>query len=257
MSPEKSDKSDKPDKAGAKAQAKADKAERMEKAEAAAAKAAAKAEKAEKAEKGPKEKAAPAAPPPEPRLRLRFRDEIRPALMAALGEDNVNAAPRLRKIVVNMGVGAARENKALIDAASADLTMITGQKAAQRKARKAVSNFHLREGMPIGCVVTLRGARMWEFLDRLVSIVIPRIKDFRGLPRGGFDGRGNYNMGLPDQTVFPEMELDKIKHFQGMNITIVTTAGRNEVGLDLLERLGMPFRSTVAEKEAQEKKKRA
>ena len=257
MSPEKSDKSDKPDKAGAKAQAKADKAERMEKAEAAAAKAAAKAEKAEKAEKGPKEKAAPAAPPPEPRLRLRFRDEIRPALMAALGEDNVNAAPRLRKIVVNMGVGAARENKALIDAASADLTMITGQKAAQRKARKAVSNFHLREGMPIGCVVTLRGARMWEFLDRLVTIVIPRIKDFRGLPRGGFDGRGNYNMGLPDQTVFPEMELDKIKHFQGMNITIVTTAGRNEVGLELLERLGMPFRSVAAEKEAQEKKKRA
>jgi len=257
MSSDKQDKADKPDKAGAKAQAKADKAERMEKAEAAAAKAAAKAERAEKAEKGPKEKAAPAAPPPEPRLRLRFRDEIRPALMQAQGEQNVNAAPRLRKIVVNMGVGAARENKALIDAASADLTMITGQKAAQRKARKAVSNFHLREGMPIGCVVTLRGARMWEFLDRLVTIVIPRIKDFRGLPRGGFDGRGNYNMGLPDQTVFPEMELDKIKHFQGMNITIVTTAGRNEVGLDLLERLGMPFRSTVAEKEAQEKKKRA
>ena len=254
MSPD--NKPDKPDKAGAKAQAKADKAERMEKAEAAAAKAAAKAERAEKADKAPKEKAAPAAPPPEPRLRLRFRDEIRPALMQAQGEPNVNAAPRLRKIVVNMGVGAARENKALIDAASADLTMITGQKAAQRKARKAVSNFHLREGMPIGCVVTLRGARMWEFLDRLVTIVIPRIKDFRGLPRGGFDGRGNYNMGLPDQTVFPEMELDKIKHFQGMNITNVTTAGKDKVGLDLLERLGMPFRSTVAEKEAQEKKKK-
>ena len=192
-----------------------------------------------------------------PRLKDRFRKEVAPVLMKEFELKNPMAVPHLHKIVVNMGVGAARENKALIDAASADLTMITGQKAAQRKARKAVSNFHLREGMPIGCVVTLRGARMWEFLDRLVTIVIPRIKDFRGLPRGGFDGRGNYNMGLPDQTVFPEMELDKIKHFQGMNITIVTTAGRNEVGLELLERLGMPFRSVAAEKEAQEKKKRA
>src|SRR5262249_42287405 len=197
------------------------------------------------------------APPPEPRLRLRFRDTVRSEFMQAHGVSNVNAAPRLRKIVLNMGVGAARENKALADAAQADLTLITGQKAALRKARKAVSNFHLREGMPIGCVVTLRGARMWEFLDRLVSVVIPRIKDFRGLPRTGFDGRGNYSMGLPDQTVFPEIELDKIKHFQGMNITIVTTAGRDDLGLDLLERLGMPFRSAQAGKEAQEKQKRA
>jgi len=199
---------------------------------------------------------APAADTLPPRLRAKYVEQIRPELMQARGVSNVNAAPRLRKVVLNMGVGAARENKALADMALADLTVIAGQKAALRKARKAVSNFHLREGMPIGCVVTLRGARMWEFLDRLVSIVIPRIKDFRGLPRGGFDGRGNYNMGLPDQTVFPEMELDKIKHFQGMNITIVTTAGKDEVGLDLLERLGMPFRSTVAEKEAQEKKKK-
>jgi large subunit ribosomal protein L5 len=193
----------------------------------------------------------------EPRLRVRYRDQVLPQMMEATGAKNVNAAPRLRKIVLNMGVGAARENKALADAAAGDLTQITGQKAALRKARKAVSNFHLREGMPIGCVVTLRGVRMWEFLDRFISIVIPRIKDFRGLPRAGFDGRGNYNMGLPDQTVFPEIELDKIKHFQGMNITIVTTAGRDELGLDLLERLGMPFRSVQAEKEAQEKKKRA
>jgi len=249
---------DRDDKAEGKAHGKGEKAERPEKAgKAARAEKAEKGDKGEKPEKPAKEKSAPAAPPPEPRLRLRFREEIRPALMQAHGEDNVNAAPRLRKIVLNMGVGAARENKALIDAAAADLTMITGQKAAQRKARKAVSNFHLREGMPIGCVVTLRGARMWEFLDRLVTIVIPRIKDFRGLPRGGFDGRGNYNMGLPDQTVFPEMELDKIKHFQGMSITIVTSAGKDAVGLELLERLGMPFRSTAAEKEAQEKKKRA
>jgi large subunit ribosomal protein L5 len=198
--------------------------------------------------------AAPPAPPPEPRLRKRYRDEICPAFMQAHGIANANAAPRLRKIVLNMGVGAARENKALIDAAAADLTTIAGQKAAQRKARKAVSNFHLREGMPIGCMVTLRGARMWEFLDRLVAIVVPRIKDFRGLPRGGFDGRGNYNMGLPDQTVFPEIELDKIKHFQGMNITIVTTAGDDKLGLELLERLGMPFRTLEAEKEAKDRK---
>jgi large subunit ribosomal protein L5 len=197
------------------------------------------------------------APGPEPRLRIRFRETIRSELMQAHGVKNVNEAPRLRKIVLNMGVGAARENKALADLAQADLTAIAGQKAALRKARKAVSNFHLREGMPIGCVVTLRGARMWEFLDRLISVVVPRIKDFRGLPRAGFDGRGNYNMGLPDQTVFPEIELDKIKHFQGMNITIVTTAGRDDLGLELLQRLGMPFRSVEAEKEAQDKKKRA
>ncbi|TPW00735.1 MAG: 50S ribosomal protein L5 [Alphaproteobacteria bacterium] len=175
--------------------------------------------------------------------------------MQARGIDNVNGAPRLRKVVVNMGVGAARENKALIDAAAGDLTQITGQKAALRRARKAISNFHLREDMPIGCVVTLRGARMWEFVDRLISVVVPRIKDFRGLPRDGFDERGNYSMGLPDQTVFPEIELDKIKHFQGMNITLVTSAGSAELGRDLLQRLGMPFRSLEAEKEAQEKKK--
>jgi len=191
-----------------------------------------------------------------PRLQARYLAEVRDQLMQAHGIDNVNAAPRLRKIVVNMGVGAARENKALIDAAAGDLTQIAGQKAALRRARKAISNFRLRENMPIGCVVTLRGARMWEFLDRLVSIVIPRIKDFRGLPRNGFDGRGNYSMGLPDQTVFPEIELDKIKHFQGMNITLVTTAGEDALARELLARLGMPFRSVEAEKEAQDRKQK-
>ncbi len=199
--------------------------------------------------------AAAAAPAVQPRLHARYLGQIRPELMQALGIDNVNAAPRLRKVVINMGVGAARENKALIDAAAGDLTQIAGQKAALRRARKAISNFHLREDMPIGCVVTLRGARMWEFVDRLISVVIPRIKDFRGLPRDGFDERGNYSMGLPDQTVFPEIELDKIKHFQGMNISLVTSAGSVELGRDLLQRLGMPFRSLEAEKEAQEKKK--
>jgi large subunit ribosomal protein L5 len=188
------------------------------------------------------------APAPKPRLMETYGTTVCQEIMKARGIDNVNAAPRLRKIVVNMGVGAARENKALIDAAAGDLTMITGQKASIRKARKAISNFKLREDMPIGCMVTLRGARMWEFLDRLVAVVIPRIKDFRGLRRGGFDGRGNFSMGLPDQTVFPEIDLDKIKHFQGMNITIVTSAGSDEAALDLLERLGMPFRKVDADK---------
>jgi large subunit ribosomal protein L5 len=199
--------------------------------------------------------AAAPAPAVQPRLLARYLGEIRPQLMQAHGIDNVNAVPRLRKVVINMGVGAARENKALIDAAAGDLSQIAGQKAALRRARKAISNFHLRENMPIGCVVTLRGARMWEFVDRLVSVVIPRIKDFRGLPRDGFDGRGNYSMGLPDQTVFPEIELDKIKHFQGMNITLVTAAGSVELGRDLLQRLGMPFRGVEAEKEARERTK--
>ncbi len=177
-----------------------------------------------------------------PRLQQRYEGAIRAEIMAARGIANRNAAPRLLKVVVSMGVGAARENKAIMDGAVADLALITGQKPAVRRARRAVSNFRIREDMPIGCLVTLRGPRMWEFLDRLIAVVIPRIKDFRGLKRGGFDGRGNFSMGLPDQTVFPEIDLDKIKHFQGMNIAIVTTAGSDEVALDLLERLGMPFR---------------
>ncbi len=192
--------------------------------------------------------AAPAEPVPTPRLFETYTGRVRPEIMQAHGIDNVNAAPRLKKIVLNMGVGAARENKALIDAAAGDLTMITGQKCSIRKAKKAVSNFKIREDMPIGCMVTLRGFRMWEFLDRLVAVVMPRIKDFRGLKRGGFDGRGNFNMGLPDQTVFPEIDLDKIKHFQGMDITIVTSAGSDALALDLLERLGMPFRKVDADK---------
>jgi large subunit ribosomal protein L5 len=182
-----------------------------------------------------------------PRLLETYRTAIRPELMTAHGIANRHAAPRLLKIVVSMGVGAARENKALVDLAAADLTQITGQKAALRVSRKAISNFKIREGMPIGCIVTLRGPRMWEFLDRLISIVIPRIKDFRGLKRGGFDGRGNFSMGLPDQTVFPEIDLDKVKHMQGMNITVVTSAGRDDLALDLLERLGMPFRKPGTE----------
>jgi large subunit ribosomal protein L5 len=186
---------------------------------------------------------------PKTRLLETFLKTVQPEIMKAHGIENRHAAPRLLKIVVSMGVGAARENKGLVDLAAADLTQITGQKAAIRVTRKAIANFKIREGMPIGCVVTLRGTRMWEFLDRLISIVIPRIKDFRGLKRGGFDGRGNYSMGLPDQTVFPEINLDKIKHMQGMNITVVTTAGRNDLALELLERLGMPFQKADADKQ--------
>ena len=195
------------------------------------------------AEGGEKEhRVAERSAPTPPRLLERYTQTIRSEMMSAHGIDNVMAAPRLQKIVVSMGVGAARENKAVIEMAAGDLAIITGQKPAVRTTRKAISNFKLREGMAIGCMVTLRGHRMWEFLDRLVAVVIPRIKDFRGLRRGGFDGRGNFSMGLPDQTVFPEIDLDKVKHMQGMNITLVTTAGQDALALDLLERLGMPFR---------------
>jgi large subunit ribosomal protein L5 len=176
-----------------------------------------------------------------PRLKATYQDTVRPEIMKKHGIGNVHAAPSIRKVVVSMGVGEARENTSLLDMASADLTNIAGQKAANTTARMSVSNFRLREGMPIGCRVTLRGHRMWEFLDRLISVVIPRIKDFRGLKRK-FDGQGNYSMGLTDQTVFPEIDLDRIKHMQGMNITIVTTADNDQLGKDLLTDLGMPFR---------------
>lgn len=182
-----------------------------------------------------------------PRLMKRFAEEVRPELMKTHGVSNINAAPTLRKIVVSMGVGAARDNKSLVDLAAADLSIIVGQRASIRKTRKAVSNFKIREDMPIGCMATLRGRRMWEFLDRLISVVIPRIKDFRGLKRAGFDGTGNFNMGLPDQTVFPEIDLDRIKHSQGMNITVVTTAQSDDLALELLESLGMPFQKPEGE----------
>jgi large subunit ribosomal protein L5 len=227
--------------------AKAGKAERPEKK--------ARPEKGEKGEKGEKKggkveaeagekerRPAQRSAATPPRLLERYTQTIRSELMSTHSIGNVMAAPRLSKIVVSMGVGAARENKAVIEMAAGDLATITGQKPAVRVTRKAISNFKLREGMAIGCMVTLRGHRMWEFLDRLIAVVIPRIKDFRGLRRGGFDGRGNFSMGLPDQAVFPEIDLDKVKHVQGMNITLVTTAGKDPLALDLLERLGMPFR---------------
>ena len=179
---------------------------------------------------------------PYPRLKQRYRDEIAPALRTEFGFDNVMQVPTLTKIVVNMGVGeAARDNK-LIEGAVRDLAAITGQKPAVTKARKSIAQFKLREGMPIGAHVTLRGDRMWEFLDRLLSLALPRIRDFRGLSPKQFDGRGNYTFGLTEQVMFHEINQDKIDRSRGMDITIVTTATNDDEGRALLKQLGFPFK---------------
>lgn len=175
------------------------------------------------------------------RMQAKYRDKVVPALQKEFGFTNPMVIPRLLKIVINMGVGQAVQNKARIEAAVKDMTSIAGQKPVIRAARKSVATFKLRQGYPIGCSVTLRGARMWEFLDRLVSVAIPRIRDFRGLP-SKFDGRGNYTMGLSEQSVFPEIQLDKVEFVQGMDITFVTTARNDKEGMALLSNLGMPFR---------------
>ena len=183
-----------------------------------------------------------------PRFKVKYNEEIRSALQTQLELPNVMMVPRIDKIVVNMGVGEALQNSKSLENATADLATITGQKPIITTAKKSIASFKLREGNAIGAKVTLRGDRMWEFLDRLISVVIPRIKDFRGLKRK-FDGQGNYSMGLPDQTVFPEIDLDRIKHSQGMNITVVTTAGDDALGAELLTALGMPFRKDGAKKD--------
>ena len=175
------------------------------------------------------------------RLQTTYRERVVPGLKKDFGYPNPMMVPRLTKIVVNMGVGKAVENKNRMEAATKDLTAITGQRPLTRKARGAVSGFKLREGYPIGTAVTLRGTRMWEFLDRLITLAIPRIRDFRGLPTK-FDGRGNYTMGLSEQSVFPEIQLDKVEFVQGMDITFVTTAKTDKEGLALMTHLGMPFR---------------
>ena len=176
------------------------------------------------------------------RLQDKFKKEVIPALMKHFDYNNVHRVPKLGKISVNMGVGTATQNKALLDNAVKDLTLITGRKPIITKAKKAISNFKLREGMPIGCKVTLRGEIMYEFLDRLISIVIPRMRDFRGVSPKSFDGRGNFSIGISEQTVFPEIEYDKIDAIRGMDITIVTTAETDEEGRELLRSLGMPFK---------------
>ena len=177
-----------------------------------------------------------------PRLRTRFDAEIKPRLKEELGLANVMQVPRFSKIVVNMGVGRATQQRSLLDGAVTDLTTITGQKPSVRKAKKSIANFKLREGNEIGAKVTLRGDRMWEFYDRLVSLAIPRIRDFRGMSPKQFDGHGNYTFGLTEQLVFPEIDYDKIDSVRGMNVTIVTTAETDDQGRALLRVLGFPFR---------------
>jgi large subunit ribosomal protein L5 len=199
---------------------------------------------AAKAKKPSKADEAKAAEPiPTPRLQEKYHKEILPALAEALGRSNRLSLPRLQKIVVNMGVGKAISEKKHMEDALAAMTQITGQKPQVRLSRKSIANFKLRENMPIGCKVTLRGKRMWEFLDRLVAIALPRVRDFRGLDPDGFDGRGNYNLGLTEQLVFPELNPDKFTTPQGMNITLVTSTDSNDEARELLRRLGMPLRA--------------
>lgn len=178
----------------------------------------------------------------QPRLKKKYTDEIKAALQEQLGLANVMEVPKLEKIVINMGVGKATQQPSLLEGAVRDLTAISGQKPIVTKARDSIAGFKLREGQSIGCKVTLRGDRMWEFLDRLISVAIPRIRDFRGLPAHSWDGRGNYTFGLSDQIVFPEIDYDKIDAPRGMDITIVTTAVTNEQGKALLDAFGFPFK---------------
>jgi large subunit ribosomal protein L5 len=176
-----------------------------------------------------------------PRQKQRFRDEIVPVLKGQLGLKNVMQVPRPDKIVVNMGIGDAVKDGRMLEAALEDLTTITGQKPVVTKARKSIAGFKLREGMAIGAKVTLRGDRMWEFFDRLVSLALPRIRDFRGMDPGSFDGHGNYTMGVTEQLIFPEIDYDKVAKVRGMDITIVTTATTDDDGRALLSALGFPF----------------
>ena len=179
-----------------------------------------------------------------PRMKSRYREEILPALREEFGYANVMQVPGLTKIVVNMGVGEAARDSKLIEGAVKDLTAITGQKPQVTKARKSIAQFKLREGMPIGAHVTLRGDRMWEFLDRLLALALPRIRDFRGLSATQFDGRGNYTFGLTEQVMFHEIDQDKIDRSRGMDITVVTTAKNDDEGRALLKKLGFPFKES-------------
>jgi large subunit ribosomal protein L5 len=176
-----------------------------------------------------------------PRLKARYNDVLRAQLQESLGLGNIMEVPRLEKIVVNMGVGRATQQASLLEGAVTDLTLITGQKPLVTRARRSIAAFKLREGVPIGAKVTLRGDRMWEFLDRLIALAIPRIRDFRGLPPNGFDGRGNYTFGVDEQLIFPEVDYDKIDAVRGMDITIVNTARTNAEGRALLDAFGFPF----------------
>ncbi len=197
--------------------------------------------KAKKPSKGEESKAPEVIPTP--RLQEKYHKEILPGLAEKLGRSNPMSLPRLQKIVINMGVGKAISEKKHMEDALAAMTLIAGQKPQVRLSRKSIANFKLRENMPIGCKVTMRGKRMWEFLDRLVSIALPRVRDFRGLDPDAFDGRGNYNLGLTETLVFPELNPDKFTTPQGMNITLVTSTESDDEARELLRRLGMPLRA--------------
>lgn len=211
-------------------------------------------EKAEKSKKAGKGGGAPAAAEvkprePEPkvpaRLKERYERELRPKLMRELEIDNPMRAPHLEKIVINMALGEARDNIKILDAAVEELRQITGQKPVVTRARKAISNFKLRQGMPIGAMVTLRRERMYEFFDRLVNVALPRVRDFRGVSDKAFDGRGNYSLGVREHTIFPELNLDKVERVKGLTVTINTTACSDFEGYTLLRAMGMPFRGAM------------
>jgi large subunit ribosomal protein L5 len=178
------------------------------------------------------------------RLKDQYTEEIAPALKERFGIENPMRVPRLEKIVVNMGVGEASQNSRALDGAMADLAKITGQKPQMRRARKSIAGFKIREGMPVGARVTLRGERMWEFLDRLISVALPRVRDFRGISPNSFDGRGNFALGLKEQLIFPEVSYDSIDTTRGLDVAVVTTAQTDEEARELLRLLGMPFRDS-------------
>jgi len=200
-------------------------------------------------EKAPKASAAPArtvgrprSTGKKPRLAVYYAEKVRPALIEKFRYTSAMQAPRFEKIVLNMGVGDALTDQKMLDAAAAEMSQIAGQKPAIRRAKKSIANFKLRAGVPIGCMVTLRGARMYEFFDRLINVAVPRIRDFRGLNPRSFDGRGNYSMGVTEQIIFPEINYDKVGKVRGMDVTIVTTADTDEEGRELLRLMNMPFR---------------
>jgi large subunit ribosomal protein L5 len=182
------------------------------------------------------------------RLHQRYRSEVLPALVKRFSYGNSMAAPKLKKITLNIGLGEASQNIKLLETAAAELGLIAGQKAVITRAKKSIANFKIRKGMPIGCCVTLRGEKMYEFLDRLCSIVLPRVRDFKGLPATSFDGRGNYTLGLKDQLVFPEIDYTRVDKIKGMNITLTTSAHSDEEARELLKLLGMPFRTKAEER---------
>ena len=194
--------------------------------------------------------AAPKASEGTPRLRTYYEGTVRAKLAKEFGLTNPMQVPRLVKVVLNVGMGEAAKNPKLLEAAVEELGLITGQKAVVTRAKKAIANFGLRAGMPVGCAVTLRGARMYEFLDRFINLTVPRIRDFRGLPNRSFDGRGNYTFGVKEQMIFPEIDFDKVEKIHGMDITIVTTAGRDDLAMALLRELGWPFRGELPQRVA-------